>query len=124
MTRKKSQTPAKSVRKMHPNSLKNLQPFAKGDDPRRNAGGVPKDVQELNAKLDELFAEEVTDEKGKKMQKLMFALNRMLLGRNIAGAIHLLERRYGKIPQPMTLEGDKDKPFYIVIDHEDTDIPK
>lgn len=124
MTKKKSQRTAKSVRKMNPNSLKNLKPFAKGDDPRRNPGGVPQDVKEFNALLDELFAEEITDEKGKKIQKLRVALNRMLLGRNIFGAIHLLERRYGKIPQPVTVEGDKDKPIHITVDYADTEIPE
>jgi hypothetical protein len=103
MAKKQSHNTVKPVRSINPKSLKNLKPFKPGADPRRNAGGVPQDTRELNALLDEIFLEEITDEKMKKMSKLRFALNRMLLGRNIAGAIHLMERRYGKIPQAIDL---------------------
>lgn len=80
--------------------LPNKGSFVKGDK-RINREGrkTPKDVKELNALLDEIFAEEVTDERGRSMGKLRVALNKMLLGKNIAGAIHLLERRYGKVTE-------------------------
>lgn len=77
-------------------------PFDK-NDPRINRKGrphVPKDMRELNALLDEIFAEEISvTDKGERMTKLRAALNRLLLGKNPSGAIHVLERRYGKIPQ-------------------------
>lgn len=103
MARSKSQRGEKPVRKMHPNSLKNLQPFKTGDDPRRNVGGVPQDQKELNALLDEIFAEEISDDKGNKMQKLRVALNRLLLSKNPSGPIHVLDRRFGKVREQIDL---------------------
>lgn len=83
-------------------------PFVKGD-PRINRKGrppIPKDQRELNKVLDEIFAEIITDGSGRQLDKLRVALNRLLLGKSPRGVIHLLERRYGKVPQPIVGIGD------------------
>lgn len=83
-------------------------PFVKGDDPRRNLKGRPptphteKELQEL---LDEIFAEQVEDERGRKVEKLRVMLNRMMISKNAASQIHLLDRRFGKIPDVIKGEG-------------------
>ncbi len=72
-------------------------PFVKGD-PRINRNGrPPNNPAELNALLDEIFMEVIEDAKGNRMGKLRVALNKILLGKNPTGTIHLLDRRYGKV---------------------------
>ena len=68
-------------------------------DERINRKGrlVPKDARELNDAIDEMFAEEISDDKGNKMKKFHVALNRMFLSKNVAGPIHILDRRFGKV---------------------------
>lgn len=108
--RRKSQVREMKQRKpVHPNSLKNLRPFTGGPDPRRNTKGpLPKDAQELNILLDEIFAEETTFQKHK-TDKLRAAINKLLLGKAPIGTIHILERRFGKIPQPVDVTSGGEK---------------
>jgi hypothetical protein len=117
MAVKKSQKPVKKQRKIHPNSLANLQPFTGGPDPRRNTSGpVPQDQRELNELLDEIFAEDaVNRETGEKMQKLRLGINKLIASKNIAGVMYLLDRRYGRVAQK--IEGDPDNPIKILVEY-------
>lgn len=85
-------------------------PFTK-DDPRINRNGRPpaRDAEELNAVIDELLAEEMTNEKGEKIDKLRIALNRLLFSKSPAGAIHILDRRFGKVKEVHELTGKDGK---------------
>lgn len=76
-------------------------------DPNINRKGrlMPKSQRELNQVLDEIFAEELQDPTSRiTMDKLRIALNRMLLSKNVSGPIHLLERRFGKVPDRVQTE--------------------
>jgi hypothetical protein len=73
---------------------------------RKGRPPIPKDQRELNAIIDEIFGELIADAKGDKMDKLRVALNRLLLSKSPAGPIHILERRFGKVPQPIVGSGE------------------
>ena len=66
---------------------------------------MPKDMRQFNELLDEIFAEQVEDERGRKVEKLRVMLNRMMISKNAASQIHLLDRRFGKIPDVIKGEG-------------------
>ena len=66
---------------------------------------MPKDQKALNELLDEIFAEQVEDERGRKVEKLRVMLNRMMISKNAASQIHLLDRRFGKMPDVIKGEG-------------------
>lgn len=97
-------------------NIKNLKPFKKGHDPRRNLKGrPPANSEELNKLLDEIFAEEIKDGTIN-TNKLRVALNRLLLHKNPMGVIHVLERRYGKVPQVIKGEGENGE-IKIVVEY-------
>lgn len=75
-------------------------------DERINRKGrlMPKSLIELQDIIDEIFAETIKDSSGNEMDKLSIALNRLLLHKNPAGAIHVLDRRFGKVPQNINME--------------------
>jgi hypothetical protein len=93
--------------------------WKKGQSGNPKGYKTPQNVIELNALLDDIFAELVTDASGAQMEKLRVALNRLLLGKNPQGVIHLLERRYGKVPQTINLETGKT--ITVDIGDEDSD---
>lgn len=80
-------------RKVHPNSLKNLEkrkPFVKGD-PRINPGGKVKSFDELRVFLQEIAHETVKDERKNKILRLReIVLN--------LSEKDFLEFAYGKVP--------------------------
>jgi hypothetical protein len=85
-------------------NTKNLKPFKKGHDPRRNVKGrPPANSEELNALIDEIFAETLTNDKGRQSTKIRDAIERLLSHQNPAGVIHILDRRYGKVKQDVNL---------------------
>jgi hypothetical protein len=123
MARKKSQTAEKKQRQVHPNSLKNLKPFTGGPDPRRNMNGpTPKDAAELNAMIDDLFAEDVPAAKGQKEKRVKAVIRELLMSKNPSGPIHVLDRRFGKVAQAVdvTSGGEKIK-GYVGINPDDWD---
>ncbi len=68
------------------------------------AGRIPpKDVRELNDLIDEILAEEISDSSGQKMQKIRVLLNRLILSKTPVGQIHILDRRFGKVPDKVDL---------------------
>lgn len=87
-------------------------------DPRINRNGrPPNNSKELNALIDAIFQETITDSKGNKKDKLTIALNRLLLSDRPSGAIHILDRRFGKVSQTIQLTGglggDSGAPFSL-----------
>lgn len=73
-------------------------------------GSTPRSVKELNALLDDIFQEEIKMGKGtKKEQALRIAIRKLLFNGNPNGAIHLLERRYGKVKDRPTEEEGEEK---------------
>ena len=75
----------------------------KTGDPRINRNGrPPANSAELNALIDEIFNEQHTDGKIS-MAKIRVALNRLLLHKNPAGPIHVLDRRFGKVKDNLDL---------------------
>jgi phage terminase large subunit len=75
-------------------------------DERINRKGrlPPKDLVELKDIIDEIFNETIRDSSsGKEMDKLSVALNRLLFSKSPAGAIHILDRRFGKVPQAIEM---------------------
>lgn len=66
------------------------------DDRINRNGRPPANSAELNALIDEIFAEEITDGRNS-MSKVRVALNRLLLHKTPAGPIHVFDRRFGKV---------------------------
>lgn len=95
---------AKKQRKTNPKSLANLIPFAKGDDPRRNTKGRPKDFDQLRKLFQEIAAEEIAD--GNK-QTITRVYN---IGRAMSSDKKLmrdfLEFAFGKVPQAVEVKGN------------------
>jgi len=88
-------------------------------DPRINRNGrPPKDNKELLDLIDKIFAEQITDKKGRVMDKLSIAINQLLLSPKPSGPIHILDRRFGKVPLKLETTGGvvSDKPFTIPAD--------
>lgn len=92
---------------------------------------IPKDQKDLEKRLVELLARTVEltvgiDEKGKPVKRKAMLIDHVLLSlalnKSAAGPIHILERLYGKIAQPIT--GDVNVRHYQVTledDGNDTD---
>ena len=74
---------------------------------RKGRPPTPHTEKELQNLLDEIFAEQVEDERGRKVEKLRVMLNRMMISKNAASQIHLLDRRFGKIPDVIKGEGEQ-----------------
>jgi hypothetical protein len=72
-------------------------PFTKGDPRINRKGRPPKNSEELNALLDEIFAEQVPIAKGKKVHHLREVISRLL--KSDSGAMYVIDKRFGKTPQ-------------------------
>lgn len=98
----------------HPNSLKNLKKFEKGNP----GGGRPKGVIPLVTILKRILEQKIdltdpiTKEKGKKevQEAIMLALTGRALKGDMVAIKEILERIDGKIPQAMKLGGDENSP--------------
>ena len=81
------------MRKQNENSLKNLKPFEKGDDPRRNAGGQPLYVKELKQIISE------KSNNGERLEKVVEVLFDLAEGGDIRSIAEILDRAYVKAKQ-------------------------
>jgi len=83
-------------------------PFVKGDTRinRKGRPHVPKNIRELNETIDEVLEEQEEIQKGIKIDKLRITINRLLLSPNPAGAIYILDRRFGKVKDEVVISSD------------------
>jgi len=90
-------------------------PFKRNDpetgfkDDRINRKGYlkPRSQRELEALIDEIADEQVpTDDKQVVMTKLRLAINRLLLSKQPAGPIYIIDRRFGKIKDEVVISSD------------------
>lgn len=88
---------------------KNLKPFKKGEDHRRNIKGRPKKLPEIEALLSEVLGE---DEKGKSAAKeILEALKRKAIKGDVKASELLLDRAYGKAKQSHEITGKDGEPI-------------
>ena len=82
---------------------KNLKPFKKGKDERRNLAGRPKKIPALDSLLAEVLGEE--NNRGKTAAEIILrALAKKASKGNIRAGEILLERAYGKAKQEIKIE--------------------
>lgn len=88
---------------LHP---ENLKPFKKGNDPRRNTKGRPKNFDQLRA-LAQMIANETgaTDPDGKAHSNAEMALRKLLKEETTK----FLEVAYGKVPQAVDVTSDGER---------------
>ena len=81
-------------------------------------GRPPNNHEELNALLDSLFQETITDKKEGTRSKLSFALNQLLMSDRLSGTMYVLDRRYGKVAQVLEVnqKSSSDSKFSIPAD--------
>jgi hypothetical protein len=100
-------------------------PFTGADDPRRHKTGrprVPKSAVELNKLIDEIAAEEVENPvTHEQVQRIRAMLRSMMTGKDSRGKVHLLDRRYGKVPDK--LEMNSDNKIELVVRYATDDKP-
>jgi hypothetical protein len=98
--------------------------FAKGDARinRKGRPRVPKSAVELNKLIDEIAAEDVVNPAtGEQVQRIRAMLRSMMTGKDSRGKVHLLDRRYGKVPDK--LEMNSDNKIELVVRYATDDKP-
>jgi len=115
---------------MHPNSLKNLKPFTKGD-PRINRNGRPKTFDAFRKLVQKLLHEEAKDKKGnivvidnKKVTNIEAIARSMMADKRQRPL--LIEYAFGKVPNETILTGKDGGPIQVtkvevVKDYGDSD---
>lgn len=89
----------------NPNHMKNLKPFKKGPDPRRNLKGSPPKLPQLDVLLAEVLGEE--DEKGVTgAKRILLALQAKAEKGDKGCAELLMDRGFGKVKQPIEQSGE------------------
>lgn len=94
-------------------------------DERINRLGTikPRSQKELEAMLDQIFDAQIiikdSDGKKYKMSELQSMLMKLARSRNVSGPIHLLERRFGKVKQPIDIGGDGKIIVRLINDEKD-----
>lgn len=91
---------------------KNLIPFKKGDDPRRNLNGRPKKLPDIDSLLIDALGQEQAKDKTK-LEAIIGKLTDMALNGDLRAAEMLLERYYGKVKN--TVELRKNEPQELII---------
>lgn len=91
-------------------------PFVKGDPRINRKGRPPANSEELNALIDDIFAESLAGARGKQTTRIRDALERLLSHKNPIGTIHLLDRRFGKVSDKLdiTSKGEALKGYTLV----------
>lgn len=88
----------------NPNVVKNLKPFKKGEDDRRNLDGRPKKLPDLEELLAEVLGE---DKEGKTAAfAILAALRAKAAKGDVRAAEVLMDRAYGKSKQHMEHSGE------------------
>lgn len=108
----------KKQRKTNPKSLANLIPFAKGDDPRRNTKGRPKNFDQLRKLFQEIAGEEIADGKSKETITRVYNIGRAMSSDKKLMR-DFLEFTFGKVPQAVTLGNDPDNPLLPKLSDEE-----
>ena len=96
--------------------------FTKGDSRinRKGRPRVPKSVVELNKLIDEIAAEEVVNPTtGEQVMRLKALLRSLMTGRDSHGKIHILDRRYGKVPASLELTGKDGGGLKVIVEYVD-----
>lgn len=96
-----------------PDNSKNLKPFKKGDDERRNLKGRPLKLPDLEHLLAEVLGEE---KEGKTAAQAILAALRAKASRgDVRAAEVLLDRAYGKAKQSLEMTGKDGAPIIISL---------
>lgn len=93
---------------------KNLKPFKKGSDDRRNIKGRPPKLPHLDKLLDEVLGEEKDGITAAKV--ILMALRNKATKGDVRASEILLDRAYGKALQNINLEG---RVITVVVPPED-----
>lgn len=98
---------------INPKSKKNLKPFKKGKDERRNLKGAPPKLPQLDVLLAEVLGEEKEGISAAKV--ILMALRKKATMGDVRAAEVLLDRAFGKAKQNIGL--DSDSPIQIIVNH-------
>ena len=83
---------------------------------KRGRPRIPKSAAQLNKLLLEIAAEELTNpNNGESINRLRLMLRGMMTSKQSADKQHILDRLYGKIPQPVELSGKDGKDLAIIV---------
>ena len=91
----------------NPNNLKNLKPFKKGKDERRNLKGAPRKLPELDVLLANLLGDEKNGMTA--ATAILQAMFAKALKGDVRAAELLMDRAYGKAKQ--TIDGEIKMPM-------------
>jgi hypothetical protein len=97
---------------------KNLKPFKKGADDRRNLNGRPPKLPHIDKLLDEVLGEEKDGITAAKI--ILMALRSKATKGDVRAAEILLDRAYGKSLQKINLE---DRTIYVEVRDESKPTP-
>ena len=90
----------------NPNATKNLKPFKKGKDPRRNMNGRPKSFDVLRKLAQRVAGQDAVTKDGEILSRIELMFMAMSTSKNAADRRLFLEYAFGKVKDELEVKTD------------------